>query len=292
MDTSFSRPLALALGLHALVALAGRSLAAPAVGPPAQPAPGIDELGILVESEPPAAAEPGPELGALAARGAPAAALTKLARGPAPLVGQQTGSELGNAGEAARPSAAAPVPEMAASPERPVDLGLGGLWARAGLPDRPKSGWRTGADAAGGLGAGLEARDQERGLARGGVVATLARSAAIGLGPSEGEATFSVLTDRDGKVTSVSLGEARGGAWEATLGELRRSLARKRLRVPPGANGLAVQVLVRARLQLPSGSRPGEAIRARGAGAEFDVADLGARPARVVSARVTNERLL
>lgn len=289
MDTSFSRSLALAAGLHALVALGGRSLAAPALALPRVPAPAIDELGIVVETEPPRAAEPGPALGASAVRGAPAAAPTTLGRGPVPLRGQQTGGELGNADGVATPSVAASVPELA---ERPVDLGLGWLWARPGLPDRPKADWRTGADAAGGLGSGLEARDRARGLARGGVVATLAQSAAIGLGPSEGEATFSVLTDRDGKVTGVSLVEARGGAWDGTLGELRRSLARKRLRVPPGANGLAVQVLVRARVQLPSGARPGETIRARGAGAEFDVADLGARPGRVVSARVTNERLL
>lgn len=289
MDSSFSRSLALAAGLHALVALGGRSLAAPALALPRVPAPAIDELGIVVETEPPQAAEPGPALGASAVRGAPAAAPTRLGRGPVPLRGQQTGGEIGDADGVATPSVAASVPELA---ERPVDLGLGWLWARPGLPDRPKADWRTGADAAGGLGSGLEARDRARGLARGGVVATLARSAAIGLGPSEGEATFSVLTDRDGKVTGVSLVEARGGAWDGTLGELRRSLARKRLRVPPGANGLAVQVLVRARVQLPSGARPGETIRARGAGAEFDVADLGARPGRVVSARVTNERLL
>ena len=176
--------------------------------------------------------------------------------------------------------------------ERPVDLGLGRIWLRPGLPDRRKKPeWSSGAQSAGGLGQALEARDQERGLGRGGVVATLARSAALGAGPQEGEATFLVMADRDGRVTSVSLSEDRGG-WSAVTRALERSLAGKRLRVPPGANGLSVAVRVQAKVQLPSGSSPKRPVRGAGAGAEFDVADIGATPTRVVSARVTSERVL
>jgi hypothetical protein len=125
------------------------------------------------------------------------------------------------------------------------------------------------------------------------VVATLARSAAISGGPSEGEASFTVQTDREGRVASVTLGETRGGAsWSEVTAALRRALASKRLRVPRGSNGLSIEVLVQAKVQLPSGARPGHALQVQGAGAAFDVADAAARPARVVSARVTSERLL
>jgi len=291
MDRSFARALSLALALHAGVAVAGRWARSPAVA-----LPRVDEARweVSVVETPDPRPEHEPRAGSLGPGGTRSAVATSRpssAAGRGPTARSTPGLEgAGPVESAASPSPSASEP--APAPERPVDLGLGGIWARPALPDRPKGGWQTGAQAAGGLGEGLEGLDRERGLGRGGVVATLARSAAIGSGPTEGEATFSVQADREGRVSSVTLVEGRGGSWSEVTAALRRALGQKRLRVPPGANGLAVQVLVRARVQLPSGSKPGEAIRGRGAGAEFDVADIGARPARVVSARVTSERLL
>lgn len=275
-----------ALALHAGVALASRWAAGPERAPLARPQ--SYEVSVVEVPEAPAPVATGDARGT--GGGTAPALRAPRALGPGPRL------LTAPAGDPAAPSASAEAPATAAieppEAERPVDLGLGRIWVRPGLPDRRKKPeWSTGAQAAGGLGHALEARDQERGLGRGGVVATLARSAALGAGPEEGEATFLVMADRDGRVTSVSLSEDRGG-WSAVTRALERSLAGKRLRVPPGANGLSVAVRVQAKVQLPSGSSPKRPVRGAGAGAEFDVADIGATPTRVVSARVTSERVL
>jgi len=276
-----------ALALHAGVALASRWAAGPERAPLAPPQSYEVSVVEVPEAPAPVATEDARGSGG----GTAPAVRASRALGPAPrLLTAPAGDPAAPSGSAEAPSTAAAVdpPEV----ERPVDLGLGRIWLRPGLPDRRKKPeWSSGAQSAGGLGQALEARDQERGLGRGGVVATLARSAALGAGPQEGEATFLVMADRDGRVTSVSLSEDRGG-WSAVTRALERSLAGKRLRVPPGANGLSVAVRVQAKVQLPSGSSPKHPVRGAGAGAEFDVADIGATPTRVVSARVTSERVL
>ncbi len=283
---ALGRSLLVALVLHASAAVASRWAAGPEPAPVAPPVGyEVSVVELPQAPEPVRAEESGGSGGSAITAGREARAVSP---GPRLLTAP--------AGEAALPagSAVAPVEEALAPPEaeRPVDLGLGKIWLAPGLPDRRKrAAWSTGAQAAGGLGQALEARDQERGLGRGGVVATLARGAAIGAGPQEGEATFLVIADRDGRVTSVSLTEDRGG-WTAVTRALERSLAGKRLRVPPGANGLSVAVRVKAKVQLPSGADPRHPVRGSGAGAEFDVADIGATPSRVISARVTSERVL
>ncbi|MBK7582828.1 MAG: hypothetical protein IPI67_21870 [Myxococcales bacterium] len=295
MDRPLTTCLALAAGLHTLVAVAVRS-APPGPLPPAPPAPVVYELSF--EPTPEASpALPRPTVTAAPLRVPETADVPRTAGSPQ--VALSSRSSAGDAGSSSGEGpAVAQTTDTSGEPNpraaRPLELGLGGLWMRPALPDRPRTqGWKSGAETAGGLGAELEARDRERGLARGGLIATHARSAAISLGPAEGTATFVVDTDADGKVQAVTLSEARGGAsWTRVRAALTRALATRRLRVPRGARGLRVSIRVEAKVQLPSGSRPGDSVRAKGPGAEFDVADIGARASRVVSARVLNETLL
>ena len=288
---ALGRSLFIALAIHAGVALAGRRwVPGPdVVLPPAPPASyevNVVELAAEPRSERPEGR------GATAAdrRGSRIAIGKSWASVGAPTVLR------GTAGDGVGIPEAAPiddaVQDAASDPKRAVDLGLGRIWLTPSLPDRPRGEWQSGARAAGGLGQGLEDRDRARGFGRGGVVATLARSAAIAAGPQTGEGSFLVITDRGGRVVSVTLGESVGAGWADVARALQRALAAKRLRVPVGANGLSVRVQVRSKVQLPSGADPNSPARIRGPGAEFDVADLGARATRVVSAQITGERLL
>jgi hypothetical protein len=56
------------------------------------------------------------------------------------------------------------------------------------------------------------------------------------------------------------------------------------------SNGLAVLIRIDAKVRLPSGARPDSPIGAAPGGMSFDLADIGARPRRVVSVRILEER--
>lgn len=141
---------------------------------------------------------------------------------------------------------------------------------------------------------GLDARDRSLGLGAGSAVANAAHAAMIGPGaPREGAATIEVRLDGQGNVVSLRIASSKGGPWDPLLAVLRAQLARRKLTVPPASNGALLAVRVEARLQMPSASdhQKGAAVRPEGAGVagQFDLADIGAKPSRVVSARVVSE---
>jgi hypothetical protein len=176
-----------------------------------------------------------------------------------------------------------------------VNLGLGGdiAWMyRGAVPDRrPKKRRQS----VGALNEGLEARDRAHGLARGGVVASAAHTAALSQGPTRGHATFVVEADAGGRVRSVRTAGVNGdrALWERVARALMAALGAKRLRVPPGARGLRVTVLVESKVQAPSGRDASKGnVQLQGAGVQFDVADIGAVARRLISSRIVGEEVL
>jgi hypothetical protein len=81
-------------------------------------------------------------------------------------------------------------------------------------------------------------------------------------------------------------------SWRRVAQQVLAALRGKVLRVPADGQGVAILLEVRSRYQLPSGAVPGEAVKLRGAGAEFDLSDIGAVPSHNVAVRVLTERRL
>ncbi len=238
--------------------------------------------------------------------GAPRARETDVRRSP---------SEAPRArGSRALEAPAAPVASV--DPFAPVDLGadrarrardaLAGLAAGTGLlpiprGEAPRSDAPTpmalpdlAARAKRSITDGLDARDRSLGLGAAGVVANAAHAAMTGPeAPREGSATIQLRLDAEGRVVSARVAASRGGPWGPLLAVLRAELARRRLPVPTTSAGVMVAVRVEARLQLPSASdhRAGPAVSLDGGrvGGPFDLADLAAKPTRVVSARVVTQ---
>lgn len=77
--------------------------------------------------------------------------------------------------------------------------------------------------------------------------------------PDEGSALFSIRLDENGKIASFKLLEANGqfDAWEEVGRTVAGSLAATKRKLPDGARGLDLKILVESRLQLPSGRAPG-----------------------------------
>jgi hypothetical protein len=76
--------------------------------------------------------------------------------------------------------------------------------------------------------------------------------------PWNSQATFEVVADAGGEVTSVRLVNASEawGDWERVAADLRGALRRLVLRVPAGAAGVEAMLEVTSRFQLPSGHDP------------------------------------
>ena len=137
----------------------------------------------------------------------------------------------------------------------------------------------------------LDARDREIGVGFGGPVATAAHGAALGgTSPQTGNATIEALTDAGGVVTSVRVlsGVPSAESWAAVASATFAALRGRPLRV--GGRSASVVVRLDAKMQLPSGASG--ALKRKGAGAEFDLSDIGAVQLRVVAARVVSERRL
>jgi hypothetical protein len=135
----------------------------------------------------------------------------------------------------------------------------------------------------------LDTADKNKGLGFGGPVVSAARAAALSVeAPPEGAATFEVLTDADGIVTSVRMTDGQPG-WSRAAASLTASLRGQKLRIPAGSAGVVVVVRVEARMQLPSGQTSGLP-KFGGPGVQFDLADVAAKPSRVVSSRIVSER--
>ena len=98
----------------------------------------------------------------------------------------------------------------------------------------------------GGLRRGLAARDAARGHGASGAAVSAAHGAALKRGPRSGTALFDVLVDREGRVQSVTIVQARPDfeAWGAVASELAARLEGRKLRVPPNSDGVRTRIEV------------------------------------------------
>jgi hypothetical protein len=148
----------------------------------------------------------------------------------------------------------------------------------------------------------LEEHDHELGFydvggATVGVAESVARPSDT---PADSTAVFEITADAEGNVTSVTLVDATQGrtAWEPVAASLASALRAKRLAMR-GHAGAVITLEVSSRWALPSGAHAGHAVNTTGAGptdtglavaGNFDLSDIGARPARSVHARILHER--
>jgi hypothetical protein len=105
----------------------------------------------------------------------------------------------------------------------------------------------------------LQDRDRDLGLGAAGPIVGVAEAVArASTTPWNSRATFEVVTDATGAVTTVRLIRASEawGDWERVASDLRTALRRLALHVPPGAAGVEATLEVTSRLQLPSGHDP------------------------------------
>jgi hypothetical protein len=173
-------------------------------------------------------------------------------------------------GESGADSHAAAARGDVATP-RAIDVGLsGGVrqaallggWLEQPAPRRPVLD--------GGLLQGLAARDAERGLSRSSAAQHAAFQAARRFAPAIGIGVFDITADEHGVVLSVTLASALSNEadWQRVGEELQQLLRDRRLRIPPGARGLAARLRVETgelaqdiaqRSRLPRGAALGQA---------------------------------
>jgi hypothetical protein len=134
------------------------------------------------------------------------------------------------------------------------------------------------------------AEDKKLGLdfPAGGTIASLFRAAVQGSDtPSEATASFAVALGPGGKVRSVTFVSASAGSesqWKAVAATVKAALATRKLTLSGHyAKGANVSVRVLSKMQMPSGNKVGAGLDLS-LTQKFDVADIGARPVRVVSA--------
>jgi len=157
---------------------------------------------------------------------------------------------------------------------------------------------------------GLAERDAALGLGPSGPVVSALREATRGsLAPERGSATFLAVVDASGFVVGLRLvGSTGGDGWESARDDAARSLATVRLALR-GAKGAELTIVVESDVVLPSGAKPAmpiqpslsdskvqlsENVPAGGTAGvvkthtvgRFDLADIGAKPRRVVRARL------
>lgn len=163
----------------------------------------------------------------------------------------------------------------------------------------------------------LEAHDHAAGMDRTGALVAVAEDVARRTdSPLEGIAVFEVTVEPDGTVSAVQQVDTGAHAWAEVESGL--AVATRSRSVAMRANGKPLRVMleVSSRWVLPSGASaarpvspyvkldPGAMLQSAGAfshcldrvpvalGARFDLADIGARPMRVVHARILAERSL
>lgn len=138
----------------------------------------------------------------------------------------------------------------------------------------------------------LHAHDVALGLGGGGpVVSAIEGALRESLAPDESRGVFVAFADASGAVTRVEVESASDSpAFQTVAADVLHRLRGQKVRVPSGASGLAMRIQVNSSVSLPSGGGPG--LDLASAGAHFDVSDLGARPRRVIHARVLAEQLL
>lgn len=152
------------------------------------------------------------------------------------------------------------------------------------------------------LEASLSADDVRRGLARGGALIGSLNSAVRAQGPVRGDALIRVTFDSQGQLGHVELLRGSDAEWSAALRAFMELGKRKRVRLPPGSQGLRVTFSVSAKVQRASGTAVEDLpVRVPGASLEpdglipklhFDPADASGAVQRLVYARVVSEEIL
>lgn len=176
-------------------------------------------------------------------------------------------------------------------------LGLDGTNHFLGARETPEAAARAEADranqAAGeAIRGAIHDRDVELGLGGGGPVVTALEAAVRqSTAPDESQAVLVATADASGAIMSVDVVSASDDpAYRAIADDVLARLRGQKLRVPAGARGLAMRINVASRLAMPSGG--GIGLDPRSAGMHFDMSDVGARPHRVIHARVLGEQVL
>lgn len=145
------------------------------------------------------------------------------------------------------------------SPTKPVDVTSTKVIAQSVRDIGKEDADEAGAGAAvGGLSDGLDRRDVDLGLGRGGPVLSALETVSQGMDvPVEGAATFDVAIDTSGHV-SVALSDVSNdyAAWSRVASAAGAAVDAKRVRIPPGARGWHVVVRVEAKVQYPNGLKP------------------------------------
>lgn len=139
----------------------------------------------------------------------------------------------------------------------------------------------------------LQRKDKALGLdlPAAGTIASIIKSAVIGSdAPADSAATFQVVLGPGGKVTSVTAGASRGGSkatWDAIAAMVKGTLkAQKFTLTDDYAKGAIIVVNVVSKMKMPSGAEVGAGLKLS-LTQNFDVADIGAKPVRVVTAPFT-----
>ncbi len=133
------------------------------------------------------------------------------------------------------------------APPRVIDLGLNdGLRRAALLGGWVESPLRRVPPSDGGLSQGLAALDAERGLSRSSAAHHAAYQAARDFAPATGIGIFNVLADEQGVVLSVIFTGTPSDEtkWQRVGEELHQLLKDRRMRVPPGAKGIAARLRI------------------------------------------------
>jgi hypothetical protein len=163
----------------------------------------------------------------------------------------------------AAPTATA-APTVAPAP-RPVDSDIAGSVIREAMRDHDK---KLGIDPVGGA-----------------VATAVKQAVASSDSPAVSRASFEVRLGPDGRVISVRVSSFNSGTadvWARVAQAAQAILKGKTLTMSAElAKGGTVYVSMSSVVQLPSGSS--SAIRQQGAGASFDLSDIGAKKSRVVS---------
>jgi hypothetical protein len=147
--------------------------------------------------------------------------------------------------------------------------------------------------------AALEQHDFEIGLGMGGPLVSPTRDAVrTSLVPDFSHATLEFTTDEAGLVVSVRVLDANSDVhvWDEVAQKITKDARKKPLRVPPGAQGVAVTVQVESKMVSASGHDLREGALGRVLGGLFEPTDLlldsQEKAQRVVLARVVSERRL
>ncbi len=147
----------------------------------------------------------------------------------------------------------------------------------------------------------LDARDHDLGLDSSGPLVGIAETLTRGSDtPMNGNVVFEIRFDADGNVQDVRVVDAAGSraSWERLGAQFAANLRAHPIALRRKGHALAARVEVTSKWALPSGQGAGSAVTgpfSNGtsdgvqAGAHFDVSDIGARPARVVHARILGE---